>query len=216
MAHERMHTAPQGAAQIPMSPQSLSAMVAARICHDLVSPLGAIGNGVELLQVTGSGGPELDLLAESTQNASARLRFFRVAFGIISADQMISRAEITSILTALNAHQKHTLAWRCEAELSRRQVKLVFLMLMCLETVLPWGGDIEIADHGNGVRLQARSERLKIDDDLWSALQSGQQITDLTSARIQFALALAEITAQHCRIEVQEHAGALMLNMQFA
>ena len=191
-------------------------MVAARICHDLVSPLGAIGNGVELLQVTGSAGPELELLAESTQNASARLRFFRIAFGIISAEQMISRAEITSILTALNAHQKHTLSWQCKAALSRSQVKLVFLVLMCLETVLPWGGDIEIADQGGGVRLVARSERLKIDDGLWSALLSGQQINDLNSARIQFALAIVETTAQRCGISLQEHPGALTLDMHFA
>lgn len=215
MAHERMHTALEGAAQIPMLSQNLTAMVAARICHDLVSPLGAIGNGLELLQVTGTEGPELDLLAESTQNASARLRFFRVAFGTISAEQMISRAEVTSILTALNAHQKHTLAWQCEGVFSRCQVKLIFLVLMCLETVLPWGGDIEIADHGDGVRLLARSERLKIDDTLWSALQSGQQINDLTSARIQFALAIAEITAQRCRIGLQEHAGVLILDIHF-
>src|SRR5690606_36320108 len=76
----------------------LGALVASRICHDLVNPLGAIGNGVELLalttgfgpaagpqgaslQGTAGGSPELALIAESTTHAAARARLFRLAFG---------------------------------------------------------------------------------------------------------------------------------------
>ena len=73
----------------------ISALVSSRICHDLVSPLGAIGNGVELLGMSGAPeGPELQLINESVENANARLRFFRIAFGAASADQVISRSEI--------------------------------------------------------------------------------------------------------------------------
>lgn len=198
---------------MPIASHDLSALVAARICHDLVSPLGAIGNGVELLQVTGAEGPELDLLAQSTQSASAKLRFYRVAFGTMTAEQMISHAEILSILTALNGHQKQKLDWQCTLALSRRQVKLVFLMLMCLETALPWGGKVQITAQGRDVRLVARSDRLKIDDDLWTALQTGQPIKDLNSARIQFALAAVELTTQRSRITLQETAGTLILDI---
>ncbi|HMS96693.1 MAG TPA: histidine phosphotransferase, partial [Tabrizicola sp.] len=58
----------------------LAALIASRICHDLISPLGAIGNGVELLAMERAG-PELDLLSESVAHANARIRLFRISFG---------------------------------------------------------------------------------------------------------------------------------------
>ena len=60
----------------------LNALLGSRICHDLISPIGAIGNGVELLIMDGATkGPEIALIAESVANASARIRFFRIGFG---------------------------------------------------------------------------------------------------------------------------------------
>jgi histidine phosphotransferase ChpT len=60
----------------------LTSLIGSRICHDLISPLGAIGNGVELLAMSEvAKGPEMSLIAESVENANARIRFFRVAFG---------------------------------------------------------------------------------------------------------------------------------------
>jgi histidine phosphotransferase ChpT len=216
MAHNIVHTAPKGADQIPKDPHELSAMVAARICHDLVSPLGAIGNGLELIQASQQMlGPEISLVAESTSCANAKLRFFRVAFGIVGADQMISHAEIMSILRAISAHQKQRVQWTGTAELTRRQVKLVFLLLMCLETALPWGGDIDVMVHAGGVQMIARSERMKIDDALWACLGSGAVLEDVTSARVQFLLAGLELLAQQARLGMLEHAGSLSLDLAF-
>ena len=77
----------------------LAALLGSRICHDLISPIGAIGNGVELLMMAGAEhGPEIALIAESVGYANARIRFFRVAFGTATADQRMARAEIASIL----------------------------------------------------------------------------------------------------------------------
>jgi histidine phosphotransferase ChpT len=68
----------------------LTALVGSRICHDLVSPLGAIGNGVELLGLTGiAPSPEMALIVESVENANARLRFFRIAYGAAGTDQRL-------------------------------------------------------------------------------------------------------------------------------
>ena len=77
----------------------LAALIGSRICHDLISPIGAIGNGVELLMMDGAAQtPELALIAESVANANARIRFFRLAFGANAAHQKIARSEILSIL----------------------------------------------------------------------------------------------------------------------
>ncbi len=61
----------------------LVALIGSRICHDLISPIGAIGNGIELIGLSGAGaGPEMALISESVTNAQARIRFYyRVAFG---------------------------------------------------------------------------------------------------------------------------------------
>ena len=57
----------------------IAALVGSRICHDLISPIGAIGNGVELIGLTeNTSSPELALISESVDNANARIRFFRV------------------------------------------------------------------------------------------------------------------------------------------
>ncbi|MGY6696909.1 MAG: histidine phosphotransferase family protein [Roseinatronobacter sp.] len=216
MAHGVLHTVSESAAQTPIAPLDLSAMVAARICHDLVSPLGAIGNGLELMELSGQPvGAELDLVAESTRNANAKLRFFRIAFGSVTPEQLISQAEVRSILESLGKFQKHKVIWQCCGDPTRRQVKLVFLLLMCLETTLPWGGEIEIAVWQEGARLIARSERLKIDDDLWQPFETGENLTELSSARVQFALALAEIAAQSARVGLSERASTLTLDITF-
>ena len=61
---------------------NLSALIGSRICHDLISPIGAINNGLELLGMSGNTpGPEMELIHDSVGNASARIRYFRVAFG---------------------------------------------------------------------------------------------------------------------------------------
>ncbi len=75
----------------------ISHILAARICHDIVSPLGAIGNGVELLEMTEMrASPEIALLSDSVESLVARLRFFRVAFGTATLDQRMGRPEVIS------------------------------------------------------------------------------------------------------------------------
>lgn len=192
-------------------------MIASRICHDLVSPMGAVGNGLELLELSQTtSGPELDLISQSIASATARLRFYRIAFGTVSAEQMISRGEILSVLSELGQHQKQNFYWENTTDLSRRQVKLSFLLIMCLEAALPWGGDIHVRDFPGGVELLATSERVKIDDELWAAVAERRPCIDMSSARIQFAVAIAELIAQSAGITVLEEPSGLRLSVVFA
>ena len=81
----------------PGSPD-LSSLVAARLCHDLISPIGAIGNGMELLQMTeGRGVAELELISDSLATALAKLRFYRLAFGPADAQARQSIDEARQI-----------------------------------------------------------------------------------------------------------------------
>ena len=115
----------------------LAALIASRICHDLISPIGAIGNGVELLAMEPGGvRPEMALISESVANANARIRFFRICFGQASSDQRIARSEVASILGDLSRGGRVGYAWTSPVDLSRREVRLAFLLLQCLESAL--------------------------------------------------------------------------------
>ncbi|WP_448326291.1 hypothetical protein [Sulfitobacter sp. M13] len=88
-----------------------AALIGSRICHDLISPVGAINNGLELLLMSGMNmSPEVALIDESVRNASARLRFFRVAFGS-GTTQPVAAQETTDILRDLYAQSKWEVIW---------------------------------------------------------------------------------------------------------
>ncbi len=80
----------------------LAALVSSRMCYDLIAPIGAINNGLELLSISGQAldGPEMSLIGESINNASARIRFFLIAYGATSEHE-IGRAEMVAVLKDL-------------------------------------------------------------------------------------------------------------------
>jgi len=91
-----------GASLPPNLDGGVASAIASRICHDLISPLGAIANGVELLALSGvQPTPEMDLIAQSVESANARIRFFRLAYGAPGVAG-VGRSEVTRTLAALS------------------------------------------------------------------------------------------------------------------
>lgn len=172
-----------------MNTSKLSALLGSRICHDLISPLGAIGNGVELLQMSGAAdSAELSLISESVENANARIRLFRVAFGAGNPDQRISAGEIASILRPMGQARQLTIGWDPITDMARDDARLIFLLLLCLETALPYGGDVQIEPSGARIVLRARAERMRHDPVLWRQLHTdGAEVPQ--ASEIQFPLA---------------------------
>lgn len=165
----------------------LAALIGSRLCHDLVSPLGAIGNGLELLRMTQPSSPELDLVEEAVKVAQARVRLFRVAFGAASQDQTIRGRELTEALNALSANGRITVACDVPDALPRIAARRLCLAALCAETAMAWGGTITVEVDG----LRAEAARLKLDDGLWHSLAQSQVPEDISSATVHFAL-LAE------------------------
>lgn len=167
---------------------NLGALIGSRICHDLISPIGAINNGLELLGMSGgSGGAEIDLIQESVGNASARIRFFRIAFGA-AGEQMMGRAEVISILDDLMEGSRLDVAWGPLDPQPRTGVRLAFLALQCLEAAMPYGGRVEISNDGDRWLLHGRADKLNLDEALWAVLATKEPPTDLRPAHVQFAL----------------------------
>lgn len=177
----------------------LTALVGSRICHDLISPLGAIGNGVELLGLSGiSQTPEMALIEESVQNANARIRFFRVAYGSASADQSLSRSEVTATLLAAARGGRISYLWDVPGDQPRPDVRIAFLILQCLEAAMPMGGEIKVSRTGDTWLIHAETDRLRVDEALWDSLVNPRARVNFTAAQVQFAL-LPEVLTEHGR-----------------
>ncbi len=173
---------------MPNSTPDLAALIGSRICHDLISPIGAINNGLELLGMAGqTSGPELNLISESVDNASARIRFFRLAFGA-AGPQDVAVQEVRQVLRDLCANTKLTIRWDSDAPARRDDVRLAFLAEQCLETAMPYGGEIEISRDESGWTVRGLSDKFNVNQPLWSMLADGNIPEDLAPAHVHFAL----------------------------
>lgn len=182
----------------------IAGLLGSRICHDLISPLGAISNGVELLAMTGEGQlPEWQLIAESIQNANARIRFFRIAFGASPAGQNMAATEIRSILQELGQSGRLDIRWLPEADIPRAQVRQAFLALQCLEAAMPWGGAVDVTQQNGGWTLSGRANRIRKDREPWDMLCGGAEASEVTASQVQFALLADVLQAEGRTAEIE-------------
>lgn len=174
---------------LPHDTSTVAALIGSRICHDLISPIGAIGNGLELLELSGMPrSPEMVLVSQSVTYANARIRLFRLAFGQSSQDQTTGGDEVTSILHDLYAESRTRCAAFPKGAFARTQIRLVLLALLCAETAIPQGGEIEV-NHTDGTwRVTATGPRLAVDSPHWHALRDGWTDPAITPATVQFLL----------------------------
>ena len=143
-----------------MVPAEMNALLGSRICHDLISPLGAICNGVELVEMMGAAGSaEVALLSDSAEAANARIRLFRIAFGMASPGQKIGWGELGSVVDTLSAGRMK-IDWTPAADLDRCEAKLGVLLLLCAESIIPFGGTVRV-EMGPRVTVWIEAERMR-------------------------------------------------------
>lgn len=199
----------------PSDPEAtdLAALIGSRICHDLISPLGAVGNGLELLAMAGAGaaGPEVALIEESVVSANARIRFFRVAFGQAGAGARLGRPEIVTILSDVTRGTRIGIDWQVTGDVLRCEVKLAFLALLCLESALVFGGKVVISRGAGGWQAIGRHEKMRHDADLWAWLTGAGPRGEITPAQVQFALAPAEAATRGQAISTRVSDGEIVL-----
>ena len=192
---------------------NIAALIGSRICHDLISPIGAINNGLELLEMTGtSSGPEMELISQSVENASARIRFFRIAFGAAS-DQPMGHADVDSILRDHMAGSRFELDYRPQDSQPRWAVQMAFLGIQCLETALVYGGRIEVDRSDDGWMLTGSSPRIACEPKFWDVLRGGSA-QGLGAAQVQFALLPAVAAEAKCKVTF-EHAEGDHIRLRF-
>jgi histidine phosphotransferase ChpT len=134
----------------------LAALLCSRVCHDLISPVGAIVNGLEVLAESDNDEETktfaLDLIKKSAGTASAKLQFCRIAFGAAgSAGAQIDSGDAEKVARGFLEDEKTKLEWQLpRLLLPKNRVKLLLNMLLIAAQAIPRGGRLSVAPVGEG------------------------------------------------------------------
>ena len=153
-----------------------ASLLCSRLCHDLLSPVGALNNGVELL--VDENDPEmrarcLDLLGDSARASAAKLKFFRLAFGAAGGfgDLVDTREAKAAIEGLFGADKRIELGWMVgEATLPKGAIKILLNLALIAGDALVRGGRLDIAAEGPEIVIRAEGPRLVLDPELRTAL----------------------------------------------
>jgi histidine phosphotransferase ChpT len=177
----------------PIEALDLAALLCSRVCHDLISPVGAIVNGLEVME---EGKDEstrefaMDLIKKSAGNASAKLQFCRIAFGAAgSAGAQIDLGDAETIARGFLEDDKTKLAWNLpRALMAKNRVKLLLNLLLIAQQTIPRGGELTVAPIGSGesmgFKISAAGTNAKVSPAV-AALLSGEAGEALDAHRIQ-------------------------------
>jgi histidine phosphotransferase ChpT len=150
---------------IALEPLDLAAMLCSRVCHDVISPVGAIINGLEVLEDESEESMRevaLDLIKRSAGSASAKLQFCRLAFGAAgSVGASIDTGDAETVARALLETEKTALAWKATRQfMPKNKVKLLLNLSQIAASTIPRGGvvEVEATGEGDGISLRVASK----------------------------------------------------------
>lgn len=174
-----------------LSDLDLAALLCSRVCHDVISPVGAIANGLELID-----DPEMDaetketaleMVRSSAKTAAAKLKFCRIAFGAAgSAGALIDMGEAGEIAKAFVGAEKVKLDWQAPREnRPKQQVKLVLNMMLMAMAAIPRGGLVTITVEGDAFTARAAGDRAKVPETIAQVLDGTLELTTLDARLVQ-------------------------------
>jgi histidine phosphotransferase ChpT len=191
-------------------------LLCAKLCHDLVSPVGAVSNGVELLRDMGPEDAEdiLGLIADSSIKAADRLKFFRVAYGLAS-DSVRSDAEAKEITKGMMGGHGITLDWPIDAvmvmPIAEDRVKLLLNLLLLAAEALPRGGTIAVrlSDAGGGLRidLESSGEGASLSPECLAGLTDEADVSAMTPRTVQGFFAARYARSLNSAVEINQGDG---------
>jgi histidine phosphotransferase ChpT len=189
----------------------LAALLCSRVCHDLISPTGAIVNGLEVLDEQESDQETrdfaLELIKKSARTASARLQFCRLAFGAAgSAGAQIDVGDAHNMARAFLEDDKTKLVWNLpRILLPKNRVKLLLNMLIIAGQAIPRGGTITVdpigSGEGLGFRLAASGLNARIPQAVPALLEGASENGSVDAHAIQPFY--AGLLARACGVKVE-------------
>lgn len=169
----------------------LAALLCSRLCHDLLSPVGAMTNGLELLAEEKD--PEMrkrcmELLEQSARTSADKLKFFRLAFGAAGGfGSSVAVAEPKALIDALVAgNDRIAVQWALGVDtLPKAAVKVLLNLAHIGIDALIRGGTLDIGVESRGgaseIVVRASGPRIAFDGDIGRALDGSLPIADLSS-----------------------------------
>ena len=173
----------------------------ARLCHELVSPIGAINNGVELLD---DDDPEfvrdaIRLIGQSARKAGQRLQFYRFAYGTSTSTSGSAIGSGRELATGLLEGSKVRCDWSAEAAtLPVDWQRLACNMLVLAVEALPRGGTVlvrPLREGASGIEVTAEGESVNLSPEMRAALDRSATIEELSSRTVH-AYFTAQLAAQ--------------------
>lgn len=183
----------------------LASLLCSRLCHDLLSPVGALTNGLELL--ADEKDPEMrqrcfELLEQSAKASADKLRFFRLAFGAAGGfGDMVPVDEPRALVDALaSANQRITVNWALAGDsLPKAAVKVLLNLAHIAMDALVRGGALDIAaefrDGASEIVVRASGQRVAFDPAVGAALEGTLPAADLSSRTAPAAMLQRIVTA---------------------
>lgn len=169
----------------------LASLLCSRLCHDMLSPVGALSNGLELL--ADEKDPDMrqrcfELLEQSAKTSADKLKFFRLAFGAAGGfGEMVPVSEARALVDGLASNNKRiAVNWALGSDaLPKPAVKTLLNFALIGIEALPRGGNLDIAaELRNGaseIVVRAAGQRIAFDRDVGRALEGTLPEGDLSS-----------------------------------
>jgi histidine phosphotransferase ChpT len=160
------------------SAADLAAALAARLCHDLISPASAVVSGLDLLEDPDSQDlreEAMGLIAMSGRKLAAVLSFCRVAFGASAAADTFDTRELRKLTEGVFAHQKYDLDWQVGLEgLNKPAARALLNLAEIGGGCLLRGGTVQLGAEQNGagvlLTVKASGERLRLREEVAEGL----------------------------------------------
>lgn len=173
-----------------LSDVDLAALMCSKVCHDIISPVGAIANGLEVLEEEDDDGMRevaLDLIRRSARQASAKLQFCRMAFGASGgAGASLDMGEAEDVARRFIGEEKITLSWDAARELRpKSEVKLLLNMVVMAISAIPRGGTITVRVDGRTFMVRAAGEGAKVPEPALSVVEGRASGDDLDPRLVQ-------------------------------
>jgi len=173
---------------MPQDKIDFAAHMCSRLCHDLISPVGAISNGLEILAEETDPDMQaqvIEMLHQSAQVTASKLRYYRMAFGASGGlDAVVDLRELKDIADAFIRSGKADLDWQVAgASIPKSHAKVLLIALMTAADALVRGGMLVVTgSESGGYRLHGEGPKVIVDEDV-NAILSGERPASLETSR---------------------------------
>ncbi|WP_375616567.1 MULTISPECIES: histidine phosphotransferase ChpT [unclassified Bartonella] len=198
---------------ISLKPMDLAALLCSRICHDLISPVGAIQNAMELYDEGGAEKDALQLVRLSVASASARLQFARLAFGFAGASRgQIDTRAAEQVAQQYMRQEKATLKWQAPSFLLQKdEIKLLLNLLLIANATVSRGGEIVVMilqeENKRSFRFEIFGKTLRIPPHFLALYHGEVQQEELIDAHViqfYYTMLLAQMTEMKISIDEKD------------